>query len=142
MHVDIILQSKGMAVFTVPDDATVLDAIRELNARRIGAVVVTDSAGSVAGIVSERDVVRRLEGDPVGLLAQPVSAIMSKRVVSTTRDATISRVMELMTEHRIRHMPVIEDGVLVGILSIGDVVKSKIEEAELEATALREYIAS
>jgi CBS domain-containing protein len=142
MQVENILQSKGHTVQTVPIDAAVSDAIATLNAHRIGAVVVVDAGGHVAGILSERDIVRRLSGDPMKLLASPVSAVMTPKVITTDGRASVSDLMELMTRHRIRHLPVVEGGELVGIVSIGDVVKRKIEEAEHEANALREYIAS
>jgi len=142
MQVDTILQSKGTVVHTVPTGAPVSDAVRMLNERRIGAVVVTDEAGAVAGILSERDVVRHLKGDPVALLASPVADIMTKTVITCGRDTSVSQLMEQMTRYRIRHIPIVEDGALVGIVSIGDVVKRKIEETEQEAIALKEYIAS
>lgn len=142
MQVENILQSKGHAVQTVAVDSPVSEAVATLNAHRIGAVVVVDARGAVVGILSERDIVRRLTGDPSKLLASPVSSIMTSRVISTSSSASVSDLMELMTRHRIRHLPVIEEGELVGIVSIGDVVKRKIEEAEFEASALREYIAS
>ena len=142
MQVDTILAVKGTAVHTILDSASIADAVGILNERRIGAVVVTGADGLVAGILSERDIVRHLAGDPAGLLSRPVASIMSARVISTTRSASIADVMALMTNNRIRHMPVIEAGHLVGILSIGDVVKWKIEDTEREAVALREYIAS
>lgn len=142
MHVENILQSKGGAVYTVAIDAPISEAVSLLNTHRIGAVVVVAPGGGVAGILSERDVVRRLSGDPNKLLASPVGSVMTSKVISTDRRASVSDLMELMTRHRIRHLPVVEDSKLVGIISIGDVVKHKIEEAQREAEALREYIAS
>ena len=142
MQVDNILQSKGAEVYTVPTGGPVAEAVRMLNERRIGAVVVTDEAGAVAGILSERDIVRHLSGDPAALLASPVSSIMTKTVITCGRDASVSELMEQMTRYRIRHIPIVEGNALVGIVSIGDVVKRKIEETEQEALALREYIAS
>ncbi|HEY0854306.1 MAG TPA: CBS domain-containing protein [Devosia sp.] len=142
MQVDNILQSKGTVVHTVPTGAPVAEAVRLLNERRIGAVVVTDAAGAVAGILSERDIVRHLGGDPEELLASPVSNIMTKTVITCGRDTPVSELMEQMTRYRIRHIPIVEEGTLVGIVSIGDVVKRKIEETEQEALALREYISS
>jgi CBS domain-containing protein len=142
MQVENILQSKGSAVFTVSARAPVADAVRELNSRRIGAVVVVNDAGQVAGILSERDIVRHLGDDPAKLLASPVSDIMTKNVISCPSGTAISELMEQMTKFRIRHIPIVDDGELVGIVSIGDVVKRKIEETEQEAIALREYIAS
>lgn len=142
MQVQAILQSKGAAVHTVPTSALVADAIGMLNKHNIGAVVVVDSGGEVAGILSERDVVRLLGRDPVGALKRPISECMTANVVSCSRDTPIASLMEQMTRFRIRHIPIIEAGELVGIVSIGDVVKRKIQETEQEALALREYIAS
>jgi CBS domain-containing protein len=142
MQVDTILQSKGSAVHTVSAGAPLSEAVRLLNAHKIGAVVVVDAKGKVAGILSERDIVRRLEDDPVKLLASPVRSAMTTKVITATRAHSVSDLMELMTRHRIRHIPVVEGTTLVGIVSIGDVVKRKIEETEQEALALREYIAS
>ena len=142
MQVETILQSKGTVVHTVSTGAPVAEAVRTLNERRIGAVVVVDDKGTVAGILSERDVVRHLGGDPSQLLAGPVSNIMTKTVITCGRDTGVSELMEQMTRYRIRHIPIVEDGQLVGIVSIGDVVKRKIEETEQEAIALKEYIAS
>ncbi len=141
MQVENILQSKGRAVHTVAARATIAEAVEILNSRRIGAVVVTDG-GKVVGIVSERDVVRHLGTDWAGLAGRPVSDVMTRDVVTIGRRASIDEVMEQMTERRIRHLPVVEGTELVGIVSIGDVVKRKIEEAEQEALALKQYIAS
>ena len=141
MQVETILQSKGRAVHTVAARATIAEAVDILNSKRIGAVVVIDN-GKVAGILSERDVVRHLGKDWASLASRPVSDVMTKNVVITSSNASIGDLMERMTEHRIRHIPVVEAGELVGIVSIGDVVKRKIEETEQEAIALKEYIAS
>jgi CBS domain-containing protein len=142
MQVETILQSKGSTVYTVEAGAPLSEAVRLLNAHKIGAVVVVDAKGKVAGILSERDIVRRLEGNPAELLASPVRSAMTAKVITATRAHAVSDLMELMTRHRIRHIPVVEGTALVGIVSIGDVVKRKIEETEQEALALKEYIAS
>ncbi len=142
MQIENILQSKGTVVHTVSAGAPLSEAVRLLNAHKIGAVVVVDAKGKVEGILSERDIVRRLEEDPAKLLASPVRAAMTTRVITATKAHSVSDLMELMTRHRIRHIPVVEGTTLVGIVSIGDVVKRKIEETEQEALALREYIAS
>lgn len=142
MQVEAILQSKGTVVHTVPLSAQVSDAVGALNKHNIGAVVVVDADGEVAGIVSERDIVRLLGRDPAGALKRPVSECMTASVVTCGRDTTIAVLMEQMTQFRIRHIPIVEDGDLKGIVSIGDVVKRKIEETEQEAEALREYIAT
>ena len=141
MQVENILQSKGRAVTTVASGSTIAEAVELLNTKKIGAVVVVDD-NKVVGILSERDVVRHLGKDWGALASRPVSDVMTRAVVSVSRFASIADVMERMTEKRIRHMPIVENGELVGIVSIGDVVKRKIEETEQEATALKEYIAS
>lgn len=142
MNVEHILQTKGGTVQTVSADAPVSDAVRLLKTHRIGAVVVTDAAGRVAGILSERDIVRQLDGNPADLLSAPVRNSMTARVITASPSDSIEDMMEKMTAHRIRHLPVVNAGKLVGIISIGDVVKLKIEQAEFEAKALKDYIAS
>ena len=141
MQVETILQTKGRAVHTVTADTSLADAVTMLTERRIGAVVVLDGK-KVVGILSERDLVRHLGKDWAALASRPVRDVMTSAVVTTGRYATVTEIMEQMTERRIRHVPVVEGGELVGIVSIGDVVKRKIEETEQEATALKEYIAS
>jgi CBS domain-containing protein len=142
MQVAAILHDKGNIVHSVPTGARVSDAVAMLNRHNIGAVLVLDGVGDVAGIISERDIVRLLGRDPAGALSRPVSECMTTKIVSCGRDTPIASLMEQMTRFRIRHMPVVEDGQLVGIVSIGDVVKRKIEETEQEAMALKEYIAT
>jgi CBS domain-containing protein len=142
MQVETILQSKGHTVFTVEAGAPLSEAVHILNSKKIGAVVVVDAKGKVAGILSERDIVRRLDKDPVALLASPVRQAMTAKVITCTSGASVSDLMETMTKHRIRHIPIIDGGKLTGIVSIGDVVKRKIEETEQEALALKQYIAS
>jgi CBS domain-containing protein len=142
MHVDTILQTKGSAVHTLSSTSTLADAVALLNAHNIGAVVITGSDDAIAGILSERDIVRQLGKNPTGALSMPIADCMTRAVVTAERTTTIDEVMERMTRRRIRHMPVAEDGRLMGIISIGDVVKLKIAEVEHEAEALRDYIAS
>jgi CBS domain-containing protein len=142
MIVETILQTKGVIVHTLPETDTLADAVSLLNARNIGAVVITDAGGAIVGILSERDIIRRIGADPAGALALPISQAMTRGVVTCNRDTDIADVMERMTRFRIRHMPVADADALVGIVSIGDVVKHKIEQAEHEAEVLREYIAS
>jgi CBS domain-containing protein len=142
MQVETILQSKGHTVFTVEAGAPLSEAVAILNSKKIGAVIVVDAKGKVAGILSERDIVRRLDKDPVALLAGPVRNVMTAKVITCTSGASVSDLMETMTRHRIRHIPIVDAGQLTGIVSIGDVVKRKIEETEQEALALKEYIAS
>lgn len=142
MLVETILQTKGVVVHTLPETDTLADAVNLLNRHNIGAVVITDTGGTITGILSERDIIRRLGKDPTGALALPIGQAMTRGVVTCARDTNIAEVMERMTHMRIRHMPVAQGSDLVGIVSIGDVVKFKIEEAEHEAEVLREYIAS
>ncbi len=142
MYVDAILQTKGVVVHTLPETGTLSDAVAVLNANNIGAVVITDVRGAIIGILSERDIVRRIGKDPAGALSLRISECMTRGVVTCSRTTILADVMERMTRLRIRHMPVTEGGALVGIVSIGDVVKFKIEEIEHEAEVLREYISS
>lgn len=142
MLVETILQTKGVIVHTLPETGTLADAVQALNSHNIGAVVITDTKGSIVGILSERDIVRRLGKDTATALALSIGDCMTRGVVTCTRTTPIAEVMERMTNKRIRHMPVAEGSRLIGIVSIGDVVKHKIEEAEREAADLREYIAS
>ena len=140
MTVRRILAAKGRDVFTISPESKISDAVRVLYARRLGALVVTDEADAVVGILSERDVVRMLATQGPSVLDQPVSHCMSSDVVTTAESATIQSVMSKMTEGRFRHLPVIEHGKLAGLVSIGDVVKHRVEEMEDEQQALREYI--
>ena len=142
MHVETILQAKGSLVYTLPETASLADAVSLLNTHNIGALVVTGAGDEVAGILSERDIVRQLGKEAAISMVQPVSAIMTRSAVTCGRDTEIAEIMDLMTEHRVRHIPVMDGRDLVGIISIGDVVKAKIEEIEQDAEALREYIAS
>jgi len=142
MKVEHILRGKGSDVFAVRDTASIQEAVAVLAEKNVGAVIVRNAAGAVAGILSERDVVRRLKADGAAALSGPVSACMTSAVVTCRLEDTVDELMAKMTERRIRHVPVVEQGELVGIVSIGDVVKRKIEESEQEAAALRDYITS
>lgn len=142
MQVETILRGKGSLVHTVPETAKLSDAVAILNQHNIGAVVVTDAKGRVAGILSERDVVRALAKGLAHVLDEPVRARMTATVFTATRATTIDELMNVMTNRRVRHIPIVENGQLVGIVSIGDVVKRKIEVTVQEAEALRDYIAT
>jgi CBS domain-containing protein len=142
MTVAMILKAKGSAVETAKADLKVLEAVRRLREKRIGAVVVVDAKGVPVGVFSERDVVRALGMDGAAALDKPVEAYMSAPVHSCRMGDTVDELMSQMTDRRIRHLPVIEDGKLIGIVSIGDVVKHRIAEAELQAQALKDYIAT
>ncbi|NOX31667.1 MAG: CBS domain-containing protein [Actinobacteria bacterium] len=141
MHVAQILAHKGNDVASVLPDDTVGTAVAMLGELRIGALMVSSLPGRIDGIVSERDVVRRLASDGPALLEQPVSEIMTPEVFTCAVGDTVQQLMERMTEHRIRHLPVCgDDGLLVGIISIGDVVKWRVNELEDEARHLQGYI--
>lgn len=142
MLVRTILKAKGSNVFSVLPTITVLEVTRELKAKRIGAVLVCDEQRRIVGVLSERDIVRALaEGGP-SILDQPATSIMTREVVCCRPDDSIDSVRTLMTERRIRHVPVMQDGELRGLVSIGDVVKHLIAETEMEAEALKQYIAT
>lgn len=142
MKISSILQNKGSFVATVTPESTVAELLDVLAEHQIGAVVVARPDGSIAGIVSERDVVRRGREHRAAILEKPVSAIMTEMVVTCGPDATSAELMGLMTERRVRHIPVIDDDELVGIVSIGDVVKARLSELETERDALQAYISS
>ncbi len=141
MKVEHILQTKGAQVYSVSGDATLSEAVQVLNDKNIGAVVVK-SGGTIAGILSERDIVRQLRKGGTAALQEAVKSCMTVDISTCSLETTLDELMSEMTVRRIRHVPVVENGALVGIVSIGDVVKRKIETAEQEAAALRDYIAS
>jgi CBS domain-containing protein len=142
MTVKSILSTKGDAVTTASTEHSMQDVANTLAAKKIGAIVVTDPAGAILGIVSERDVVRAVARGGPEALKDSVKRHMTEKVVTTTVDKTIVSVMEDMTRGRFRHMPVVSSGRLAGILSIGDIVKHRLEEMEREQSALRDYIHS
>ena len=134
-----ILKTKGDAVFTVGPDATLADAASQLVERQVGALIVCDK-DRVAGVLSERDVVRALARQGAGALEQPVREHMTARVVFAEPGEDVSTLMGRMTDRRIRHLPVMKDGRLCGVISIGDVVKCQIDDATREAESLKSYI--
>lgn len=142
MNVRTILKSKGGDVVSVQADETVSAAARLLTNRRIGALVVGDAGGDIVGIFSERDIVAGIAKHGSAVLDQPVSALMTRDVVFCRPVDTIGEVMGKMTDRRIRHLPVVDGDRLLGVISIGDVVKQRIAESENEAEALREYIST
>lgn len=143
MNVGNILSAKNTQPVTLIETSNIAEALAILYQHNIGALIVTDNIGQVSGIVSERDIVRRLHDTGTDVLNHPVAACMTANPFHCTPEATVAEVMQVMTHRRVRHMPVIgANGKLVGVISIGDVVKRKIEEAEEETEALREYIAS
>ncbi|WP_421119458.1 CBS domain-containing protein [Aquihabitans daechungensis] len=141
MQVSVLLQTKGAEVVTVRSDATIAEVAIVLAEHRIGAVVVTDDGRSIDGVLSERDIVRALARPDDGMLAATAASLMTTEVVSCEPDTTVEEVMSTMTERRIRHMPVLVDGSLAGLVSIGDVVKHHIATLEHETKAMHDYIA-
>ena len=137
-----ILGNKGVDVITVAPNASLDDAISILANHNIGAVVVSSGESRVEGILSERDVVRVLSGAPAGYRDTPVSEVMTADVFTAGPDATIDELLDMMTNRRIRHVPICEDGKMSGLLSIGDVVKHRIRQAVGEAEALKSYISA
>jgi CBS domain-containing protein len=136
-----ILTSKGSDIVSTEAEATVADVVALLAKKKIGAVVVTDQGGGLCGIVSERDVARGLAEHGAQLLEMKVGAIMTREVVTCSPDDGIERLMSEMTEGRFRHLPVVSGEKLIGIISIGDVVKHRLHELEREAHQLHDYIA-
>lgn len=142
MNVDQILLLKGRNVVSIEIERTLGEAARLLTERRIGAVVVVDGKRPVSGILSERDIVKAIAAHGAQALDEPVSRFMTGLVVTCTGRHSINELMELMTQQKFRHVPVVESGELVGIISIGDVVKQRVEEIEAESQAIKEYIAT
>jgi CBS domain-containing protein len=140
MTVKAILSRKGNDVLTIEPGASLADAAKLLAERKIGALMVNGVDGRVAGILSERDIVRALAERGADMLSERVDRVMTRKVVTCTEAETIASIMERMTEGKFRHLPVVDQGRLVGIVSIGDVVKYRLHEIENESQALREYI--
>lgn len=144
MNVETILKTKGAKVVTITPETVVGEAAKVLKRARIGALVVSDDGENVRGILSERDIVAAM-GDPTkrsGLLEKPVSCLMTREVLTCAPEDTVQKCMALMTERRVRHLPVMSEDRMIGLISIGDVVKNRLEELESEAGFLRELIAS
>jgi CBS domain-containing protein len=139
MTVRAILDTKGHQVESVQPGATLSAAVKTLGERRIGAVLVMN-LGRIEGILSERDIVRVLADRGAAVLDEPVSNVMTRKVVSCRQSDTVGAIMEMMTLGKFRHLPVVEDGKVVGLISIGDIVKWRVQEYEREQEALREYI--
>lgn len=140
MQVSVLLQNKGDEVVTVTPDLATAEVIAVLAARRIGAVVVSADGTTIDGVLSERDVVHALAADGPEALERPARAWMTTDVVSCHLETTVEELMATMTERRIRHVPVLVDGQLAGVISIGDVVKDRISVLEDETQALHDYI--
>ena len=140
MHVAAVIKRKGSDVVTIAADRTIAQAVNVLTERRIGALLVMDGNDAVDGIISERDIVGALSRSGADVLTQKVSDLMTTDVRSCSCHDTIAEVMTVMTQERSRHLPVIDDGKVVGMISIGDVVKQRLDDAELEVESLRGYV--
>jgi len=141
MRISDVVRRKGDFVVTIASDATVGELLALLAEHKIGAVVVSDDGESVAGIVSERDIVRHLHSGGTAIIDGPVSAIMTSEVHTCDDQCDLSDLERTMTENRIRHVPVVRDGKLLAIVSIGDIVKNRIDDLQAERDQLRDYIA-
>ncbi len=142
MNVANILSTKGRDVVTIQPDASLLDTARSLSTHKIGAIIVSGDDVGVNGIVSERDIVNAIARNGAEVLLRSVSDFMTQNVISCNDNENTNDLMEKMTKGRFRHLPVVNDGRLDGIISIGDVVKMRIAEAQIEADAMRDYIAT
>jgi CBS domain-containing protein len=140
MILEQILREKGGQVYSVAESASLKEAAELLDARKVGAMVILNEGGAVIGVISERDIVRAVARAGAAGLKQPVSDSMSRQVVTARPKETIEAAMDRMTDRRIRHLPVVEGGRLLGVVSIGDLVKWRIAEATAEVAAIRSYI--
>jgi CBS domain-containing protein len=140
MTVKAILSVKGGNVITIEPSADLAAATKLLSEKRIGALLITGAEGRVIGILSERDIVKTLAARGVAAMQLPLSEVMTRKVVTCTESETVSVIMERMTAGKFRHIPVVEQDRLVGVISIGDVVKHRLQEMEQESSALRDYI--
>lgn len=142
MYVSTVLASKGATTVVSDEKADVATAVKVMCENHVGAVLITASGGKIAGILTERDILRRYAefGDALG--AMPVTKIMSRNITTTGPDAQVQEVLETMTNKRFRHMPVLDKGKLVGVVSMGDMVKAMLQEKTQEAESLKQYITS
>ena len=140
MTVKAILDTKGSQVATTRSDATIEIVLRKLKLGNFGALVVSDDGETVRGIISERDIVRAMVDHGGDLLQTKVADLMTREVQTCRPEDKVKDLMAVMTSHRIRHLPVVKDGTLCGLISIGDVVKSRVDELETETSVLRDYI--
>ena len=140
MQVMQILKQKGAEGTTMAADASLAEAIQVLNDQRIGAIVITGRVGNIEGILSERDLIHAMAERDIDLATVRISELMTRHVFTCTPDTSLEELMRQMTQRRIRHLPVLRDGMLCGIISIGDVVKHRLMELETETTTMRDYI--
>jgi len=139
MSISTILAHKGSEVVTLRSNATVMEAVDLLAERRIGALPVVDD-GEVVGVISERDVIYCLRSDGAQILDWPVSRVMTAPAITVTREVSVLAALSQMTRRRIRHLPIVEEGQLIGLVSIGDLVKFRMDRIQEEAEAMRAYI--
>jgi CBS domain-containing protein len=143
MNVEHILARKGREVKTIRPNVSIAEALRRLRAEGIGSLVVSENGTNLAGILSDRDILNAIADHGIDVLGESVRGVMTERVFTCSRDDRVSALMALMTDRRIRHVPVVEkDGRLCGMISIGDVVKQRLDDIQGEADALREYVTS
>lgn len=142
MIIEQILNDKGREVITLRADDTLREAARLLDERRIGAVVTLDADGEIVGVLSERDIVRQFAREGAAALEMKVGNAMTRAVITITAEAPIDQALQLMTDRRIRHLPVVRNNRLTGFVSIGDLVKWKIAETEAEAQAMKSYLSA
>jgi CBS domain-containing protein len=140
MTVRAILSRKGNDVATIEPNAPLATAMKILAERRIGALVITGADQRIVGILSERDIVRTLAERGPRALDEPLADVMTRKVVTCSQSETVCEIMERMSSGKFRHVPVVEQGRLIGIVSIGDIVKSRLEEMEREQAAMHDYI--
>ncbi|PWC34013.1 CBS domain-containing protein [Azospirillum sp. TSO35-2] len=141
MHVAAVLKRKGSRIVSAAPGDTVAAVTRLLTEHRIGAVLVMNEDGLPVGILSERDIVRAVARDGAAALDRPAADLMTRELITAAPNDTVADMMAVMTERRIRHVPIVEDGRVIGVISIGDVVKARIDDAELEVESLRGYVA-
>lgn len=142
MTVSIILTGKGREVVTIEPGASLADAAQLLAQKRIGAALILGADHRIAGIISERDIVRALAARGAGALTEPVSQSMTRKVETCNESEAVAKIMERMTAGKFRHMPVVDQGRVIGVVSIGDIVKHRLSEMEHDSAALRDYIAT
>lgn len=140
MYVSDILGNKGSAVITLAPSRTLSETAKLLTEKRIGAILVSGDGATIVGVISERDIVRAIARDGAAALDRVIADVMTHRVVTCRPDDTIEEVMKVMTVKRIRHLPVVDGDKIAGIVTIGDVVKSRLEETEAETQVLRDYV--
>lgn len=142
MLINAIVSNKGGDVISVTGDMTILDVTGVLRQHRIGAVLVREPDGVIDGVLSERDIIRGLASEGAAILTQPARALMTREIITCKPSEDVGTALAIMTKNRIRHLPVMDGGSLLGMVSIGDLVNARIQESLLEAESLREYIAT